>query len=96
MKFQDRVHAANILADRLKNTVKSIMVDKGDIIVLGIPRGGVIIADVVATKLSADFDIVIARKLRAPANKELAIGAIMEDGTDYLNDYLVNALRIHL
>lgn len=95
MKFQDRVHAANILADRLKNTVKSTMVYKEeDIIVLGIPRGGVIIADIVATQLSADFDIVIGRKLRAPENKELAIGAVMEDGTAYLNDYLVNALRI--
>ncbi len=65
-----------------------------DVIVLGIPRGGVVIADVVATKLSAEFDIVIGRKLRAPANKELAIGAVMEDGTAYFNDYLVKALRI--
>jgi putative phosphoribosyl transferase len=94
LKFQDRVHAANILADRLKNAVKSTMVDKEDIIVLGIPRGGVIIADIVATQLSADFDIASGRKLRAPENKELAIGAVMEDGTAYLNDYLVNALRI--
>jgi putative phosphoribosyl transferase len=71
------------------------MVDKEeDVIVLGIPRGGVVIADVVATKLSAEFDIVIGRKLRAPANKELAIGAVMEDGTAYFNDYLVKALRI--
>jgi putative phosphoribosyl transferase len=95
LKFQDRVHAANILADKLKNTIKSTMVDKEeDVIVLGIPRGGVVIADVVATKLSAEFDIVIGRKLRAPANKELAIGAVMEDGTAYFNDYLVKALRI--
>ena len=62
--------------------------------VLGIPRGGVIVADVVAKKLNADFDIVIPRKLTAPDNKENAIGAVMEDGSLYLDDFLVNSLRI--
>lgn len=62
--------------------------------VLGIPRGGVILADIVATRLGAAFDIVIPRKLGAPANEELAIGAVMHDGTSYLNTYLVNALRV--
>jgi putative phosphoribosyl transferase len=56
-----------------------------DIIVLGIPKGGVITADTVAKKLStADFDILIPRKLPAPRNEELAIGATMEDGSTYL------------
>ncbi|MFL6372331.1 MAG: phosphoribosyltransferase, partial [Nitrososphaera sp.] len=45
-------------------------------------------------KLGADFDIVIPRKLGAPKNEELAIGAVMEDGTSYVNTYIVNALRI--
>jgi predicted phosphoribosyltransferase len=63
-------------------------------IVLGIPRGGVILGDIVAKKLGADFDIVIPRKLGAPENEELAIGAVMEDGTAYINTYIVNALRI--
>lgn len=43
------------------------------IVIIGIPRGGVAVADVVARKLSADFDIVIPRKLRAPDNSENAI-----------------------
>ena len=55
--------------------------ERRNAVVLGIPRGGVITADVVARKLSAKyFDIVIPRKLTDPDNKEEAIGAVMEDG----------------
>lgn len=88
MKFRDRVDAGNRLAERLAQK------GFGNAIVLGIPRGGVILADIVAKKLGADFDIVIPRKLGAPDNEELAIGAVMEDGTSFINRYLVNALRI--
>lgn len=88
MKFRDRTDAGNLLAERLRKN------DRNNAIVLGIPRGGVILADIVAKKLGADFDIVIPRKLAAPENEELAIGAVMEDGTSYTNRYLVNALRI--
>jgi putative phosphoribosyl transferase len=63
-------------------------------LVLGIPRGGVIVADAVAKKLNAEFDIVIPRKLTAPDNKENAIGAVMEDGSLYLDDFLVSSLKI--
>jgi putative phosphoribosyl transferase len=44
--------------------------------------------------LSCEFDIIIPRKLRAPHSEELAIGAVMEDGTTYLNDMLVRELEI--
>jgi predicted phosphoribosyltransferase len=88
MKFRDRADAGNQLAERLAKTRHS------PAIVLGIPRGGVILADIVAKKLDADFDIVVPRKLGAPENEELAIGAVMEDGTSYINRYIVNALRI--
>jgi predicted phosphoribosyltransferase len=55
-----------------------------------------VVADVVATKMSytTDFDIVIPRKLTAPGNQEIAIGAIMEDGTCYTNDDLMKELEI--
>src|ERR671933_1741504 len=67
----------------------------GNLIVLGIPRGGVIVAHIVAKKLKAsDFDIVIPRKLRIPHNEEAAFGAIMEDGTVYLEDRIVKDLDI--
>jgi putative phosphoribosyl transferase len=63
--------------------------------VLGIPRGGVVTADIVAKKLSTDnFDIVILRKLMDPDNKEQSIGAIMEDGTTYLDNELISELSI--
>ncbi len=54
------------------------------------------VADVVASKLpyNCDFDIVIPRKLTAPGNQEIAVGAIMEDGTCYTNEDLVKELEI--
>ena len=64
---------------------------------LGIPRGGVVVEDIVASKLpyNCEFDIVIPRKLTAPHNQEIAIGAIMEeDETLYLNDDLIKDLEI--
>src|SRR5688500_20233731 len=88
MKFRDRIDAGNLLAERLTENGYT------PAIVLGIPRGGVILADIVAKKLAADFDIVIPRKLGAPENEELAIGAVMEDGTSYINSYIVSALRL--
>jgi putative phosphoribosyl transferase len=88
MKFRNRIEAGNLLAERLAEN------GHGPAIVLGIPRGGVILADIISKKLGADFDIVIPRKLGAPENEELAIGAVMEDGTSYINRYIVNALRI--
>jgi putative phosphoribosyl transferase len=49
-------------------------------VILGIPRGGVVIADTIARELDADLDIVLTRKLGAPGNPELAIGAVAEGG----------------
>jgi putative phosphoribosyl transferase len=94
LKFRDRVDAGNILAEKLTKNPLLDSQDRSKLIILGIPRGGVIIADILASNLSADLDIVIGRKLRAPENPELAIGAIMEDGTSYLNDYLIKALKL--
>lgn len=90
MKFRSRADAGEALADRL---VK-VEGHGGPVLILGIPRGGVILAEVVSRRLGAGFDIVIPRKLGAPGNEELAVGAVMEDGTEYINRYLVTALRI--
>jgi predicted phosphoribosyltransferase len=56
-------------------------------LVLGIPRGGVVTASVLARELGAELDIILSRKLRAPGQPELAVGAIAEDGQVFLNDY---------
>jgi putative phosphoribosyl transferase len=94
LKFRDRIDAAEILAERLTESFNNLKINRQEAVIVGIPRGGVIIADIVARKLSTGFDIVIGRKLGAPENKELAIGAVMEDGTSYINRYLVDALLI--
>ena len=96
LKFKDRVAAGEMLAALLEKYKKK---EKGDtatpITVIGIPRGGVVVADTVAKKLSIrDFDIVIPRKLRAPNNSENAIGAIMQDGAVYLEDRLLKSMNI--
>jgi putative phosphoribosyl transferase len=93
LKLKDRANAANILGEALKDVIRD-KEERKAAIVLAIPRGGVIVGDNIARKLSCKFDIIIPRKLRAPHNEELAIGAIMEDGTTYLNDILVKELEI--
>ncbi|MGH9910000.1 MAG: phosphoribosyltransferase, partial [Nitrososphaerales archaeon] len=64
------------------------------VIVLAIPRGGVIVADEIAKSLNAMLDVVVPRKLGAPYNPELAIGAVMHDSSSYINEYVTNTLRI--
>jgi putative phosphoribosyl transferase len=93
IKLKDRANAANILGEALKDIIKNKEERKASI-VLGIPRGGVIVGDIIARKLSCEFDVIVPRKLRAPHSEELAIGAIMEDGTTYLNDIVVKELEV--
>ena len=90
VKFRDRGDAGVALAEKLG----AVIGQNADVTAIGIPRGGVILAEIVARRLGASFDIVIPRKLGAPGNEELAIGAVMEDGTEYINRYLVTALRV--
>jgi predicted phosphoribosyltransferase len=76
--FRDREDAARHLAWRLKGH------SFRDPLVLAIPRGGVVIGAVLARELDAELDVALARKLRAPSNLELAVGAVSEDGQVYL------------
>lgn len=92
-RFKDREHAAELLISKLNNELKDEI--PKEIVVFGIPRGGVILAYTIYKIRSANyFDIVIPRKLGAPNNKELGIGAIMDKDTVYLNEYVVKALRV--
>jgi putative phosphoribosyl transferase len=76
--FRDRVEAGRMLADELRSYRDSRPV------VLGIPRGGVIIANEIARSLDTDLDIILTHKLGAPHNSELAIGAVSEDGRHFI------------
>jgi putative phosphoribosyl transferase len=92
--FKDRASAANILSMMLKGRIKAKNDRQQQVLILGIPRGGIVVADVVAQKLNADFDILIPRKLRAPDNKENSIGAIMSDGSVYLDTLKLRRLKV--
>ncbi len=94
--FKDRASAASILSSILKHEIKAKNDRQQQILILGIPRGGILVADIVAQKLKADFDIVIPRKLRAPDNKENSIGAIMPDGSVYLDALKLRWLKVSL
>ncbi|MEK7617510.1 MAG: phosphoribosyltransferase family protein [Patescibacteria group bacterium] len=70
--FKDRQAAGKLLAKRLKNVSSDL--------VLGIPRGGVVVAAEVARKLSLPLDVLVVRKIGAPFQSELALGAVDGDG----------------
>ncbi|HZL23401.1 MAG TPA: hypothetical protein VFC05_08745, partial [Nitrososphaeraceae archaeon] len=79
-KFHDRKEAGLLLADKLKLYIKSAFsaeVKKESFIVMAIPRGGVILGDIVASELNVELDIIICKKIGAENNPELAIGAVM-------------------
>jgi len=88
MMFRDRVEAGKKLANAL------LKYGKEQAIVLAIPRGGVILGYEVANLLNLPFDILIPRKIGAPKQKEMAIGAVTEDGTSIFNDRLIQSLNI--
>jgi putative phosphoribosyl transferase len=94
LRFKDRATAGIILAEILKKEKLQQC-----IVVLGVPRGGVVTANFVARKLSrtaqsVDFNLILSRKLTDIDNKEQAVGAIMEDGTTYLDEELISMLQI--
>ncbi len=86
--FQDRLEAGKKLAEALSH------LQGENLIVVGIPRGGIIVAVEVAKHFSAPLDIVFPRKIGAPGNPELAIGAVVEKGEIYLNEGLVKSLGV--
>lgn len=89
MRFVDRVDAGRQLAVKLIDLRGS-----PDVRVLGIPRGGVVAGREIARALDAPLDVVLAHKLGAPHNEELAIGALAENGVRILDDALIGYLRI--
>lgn len=89
LPFRDRVQAGQLLAG-----VLSRFAGRRDVIVLGLPRGGVIVAAVVAKELGLPLDVFIVRKLGVPGHEELAIGAIASGGSTVVNYGLAGRLGI--
>ena len=93
--FRDRIDAANKLAEKLKQQLmKPEQRDSSSMVVLSIPRGGVVIGDVVAYKINVKLDVVVSRKIGAPIDPEVAIGAVMPDGTYFLNEDIILTLGV--
>jgi predicted phosphoribosyltransferase len=89
--YKDREEAGKRLAKKLikyKNNP--------DVVVLGLPRGGIITAEAIAKELKSPLDIIVARKIGAPSNEELAIGAICECGKGLYNNDLMKSLDMPL
>jgi len=89
MRFRDRREAGQLLAEKL-----DFLKGKEDVIVLGIPRGGVVVAHEVARAIGAPLDVYITRKIGAPYNPELAIGAVASDGGMVLDHDLIQQLGV--
>ncbi|MFC6716660.1 phosphoribosyltransferase [Natrialbaceae archaeon GCM10025810] len=86
--FDDRTDAGDRLAAELER--RDVEAD----VVLGIPRGALPVARPVADALGAELDVVVASKIGAPENPELAVGAVASDGSVWLNEPLVEHLNV--
>jgi putative phosphoribosyl transferase len=88
--FENRVEAASFLGKELSNKFRL----EENSVVLGVPRGGIVIAQVVAKVLNLPFDIILSGKLSSPDEPEFAIGAITEDGSFTIDQNIVEWMNI--
>ncbi|MBI2914709.1 MAG: phosphoribosyltransferase [Firmicutes bacterium] len=86
--FKDRHEAGTQLAGKLSHLAGR------NAVILALPRGGVPVGRSLADILGSELDVIVTRKLGAPHNAELAIGAVCEDGTRILNTELIRILRV--
>jgi len=88
-RYRNRGHAGEVLAHALE-TYSALP----GVLVLGLPRGGVPVAAIVARKLGAELDILVVRKLGVPGHEELAMGALATGGVRVMNPHVVDSLGI--
>jgi erythromycin esterase-like protein/predicted phosphoribosyltransferase len=88
-RFRNRTEAGRLLADRLRHHA-----GRDDVVVLGLPRGGVPVAYEVARELDAPLDVYLVRKLGVPGHEEFAFGAIATGGVRVLNKELIEQLGL--
>jgi putative phosphoribosyl transferase len=83
--FRDRAEAAKLLAEQLAWLSRSKPEEEthSPLVILAIPRGGVVTGHVIASILSARLDILISEKIVSPYNLNITIGAVVHDGTNY-------------
>jgi predicted phosphoribosyltransferase len=86
--YRDRTHAGEVLAGLLASFAGTRP------LVLGVPRGGVVVAAAIASGLDGELGVLTAVKVRAPHNPELAVGAVTPDGTTRVDERLVRSLQI--
>ena len=84
LPFPNRMEAGEMLAETLR-----AYADRGDVIVLALPRGGVPVGLAIADRLHVDLDVVVVRKLGVPSHEELAMGAVASGGMRVLNRDIV-------
>lgn len=82
LPYADRIAAGHELADHVADRLdREWKADQWDLLVLGLPRGGVVVATAVAERLDVELEVLCVRKLGVPGHPELAFGAIAADGT---------------
>ena len=86
--YINRSHAGQVLARELRN------LRDGNLVILGLPRGGVPVAYEVAKVLGAPLDVLVVRKLRVPGQEELAMGAVASGNVRVLNEEIIETLNI--
>jgi len=94
MRYVDRADAGRRLAPDIAEVLSRLSSPPRRPLILGVPRGGVIVGGEAARLLSADLGAVLARKIGAPHNPELAIGAVGESGDPILDQDLIRRFRI--
>ena len=98
MMFRDRKEAGELLGEKLREVLPLFL--NGEIlsnrsgVVLGLPRGGVPVAREVAEKLKLPLDIIVVRKIGAPGQEELALGAVASGDAEFVNEDVVRSLNI--
>lgn len=89
IRFKDRKEAGQQLAKQLERYK-----NRPDVVVIGLPRGGVVNAFEVAQALKVPLDVIVPRKIGAPLQPELAVGAVTEDGALLFNEDVLEMIRV--
>lgn len=95
--FKDRAHAGTELAKKIDEELrknKTLSFGPDDLIVVAIPRGGIILAEKIAEKLKCKLDVIVSRKIRSEFNAEFALGAVMPDGEYFISNGFIDLFNV--